>query len=363
MTAPATRRLLVIAHRGASGHRPEHTLASYQLALDLGADFVEPDLVATRDGELICRHENALAVLNPDGSLDTTETSTDVYRRADFAARLAVKQVDGRTVRGWFAEDFTLAEIRTLRAIERLPALRPANVSYNGCFAIPTFSEVLALVDAHAARTGHRAGVYPETKHPSYFLHEGRHLDGARIGIDLGERLVADLHAAGFTDPSRVFIQSFETANLRELRARVMPRHGVQFPLIQLCEADGAPRDTVLAGQPLTYRSMLTPAGLAEIARYATGIGPFKGLLLPRAADDTLGAAGPILSDAQAAGLQVHAWTFRAENHFLPRECRRGAAPAQPGDLDSEIRAFVTAGVDGVFADHPEAAVRVRDGR
>lgn len=359
--SPPATPLLVIAHRGASGYRPEHTLASYRLALAMGADFIEPDLVATRDGALICRHENALAVLDPDGSLNRTDTSTDVHARPEFAARLTRKRIDGRDIHGWFSEDFTLAEIKTLRAVERLPALRPANCAFDGQFEIPTFAEVIALLKAHEAHTGRRAGVYPETKHPSYFQTEGRHHDGTPIGIDLGAALIATLRAEGFTAPSRVFIQSFEIGNLEILRQRTMPAAGVDLPLIQLIEADGAPYDTVLAGRPRAYASLLTAAGLAEIARYATGIGPHKGLLIPRGASDELQAPGALLDAAHAAGLLVHAWTFRAENHFLPAGCRRGADPAARGDLEAEIRQFRAAGLDGVFADQADYAVRVRD--
>ena len=358
---PLRPRPLVIAHRGASGYRPEHTLAAYQLALDQGADFIEPDLVATLDGVLICRHENALAVLHADGSLNLTETSTDVYRRADFAARLVTKRIDGRAVRGWFSEDFTLSEIKTLRAIERLPALRPTNTQYNGHFEIPSFAEVIELIKAHAVRTGHRAGVYPETKHPSYFLEDGFFQTGARIGIHLGRALVATLVDHRFTDPTRVFIQSFEIGNLQELRRQILPAAGLAFPLIQLIDAHDAPYDTLLAGQPQPHAALLTPPGLQEIARYAAGIGPFKQLLIPRSADGALSSPTPVIEHAHAAGLEVHAWTFRAENYFLPAPQRRGTQVAARGALEDEIRAHFAAGLDGVFSDHPDYALRARD--
>ncbi len=357
---PLRSRPLVIAHRGASGYRPEHTLASYQLALDQGADFIEPDLVATRDGVLICRHENALAVLDSAGNLIATETSTDVYRRAEFSNRLATKRIDGRAVRGWFSEDFTLTEIKTLRAVERLPVLRPANTQYDGQFAIPTFSEVLRLLETHAARTGQRAGVYPEIKHPTYFLVDGCYLTGGRLGVNLGHALVATLLAEGFTDPARVFIQSFEIANLQELHAKILPAAGLTIPLIQLIEAQGAPYDTVLAAKPRPYSTLLTPTGLHEIARYAAGIGPFKQLLIPRRADESMAAPTSVIAHAHAAGLEVHAWTFRAENHFLPAPLRRGAKISERGALEAEIRTHLAAGLDGVFADHPDYAIRAR---
>ncbi len=359
---PLRPRPLVIAHRGASGYRPEHTLAAYQLALEQGADFIEPDLVATSDGELICRHENALAVLDAAGKLQATETSTDVYRRAEFADRLATKRIDGRTVRGWFSEDFTLAEIKTLRAIERLPALRPANTQYTQ-FEIPTFGEVLQLLEAHAARTGQRAGIYPETKHPSYFLSDGCFQCGGQIGVNLGRVIVATLLAHGFTDPTRVFIQSFEIANLQELHAEILPAAGLEIPLIQLIEAQDSPYDTIIKGQPRSYADLLTPRGLQDIARYAAGIGPFKQLLLPRQVDESLGEPTAVIAHAHAAGLEVHAWTFRAENHFLPAPQRRGTAISERGALEEEIRAHLAAGLDGVFADHPDYAIRARGAR
>lgn len=348
-------RPIVIAHRGASGYRPEHTLASYTLAIEQGADFIEPDLVATQDHHLICRHENALAVLNADGSLNTHDSSTDVFRRADFAARLTTKTIDGREVRGWFSEDFTLAEIKTLRAIERIPALRPGNTQYDGQFEIPTFEEVITLIQRHATRGDRKIGIYPETKHPSYFQATGRGLDGKPIGINLGARIVEILRASGLTDPQRVFIQSFEVSNLRELRHHILPRAGLQIPLLQLIDDHGAPYDHVLAGVTTSYHDMLS--GLHEIAGYAAGIGVFKHLLIPRTREGALGSVNTLVGDAHAAGLLVHAWTFRAENHFLPAPYQRGADPALRGDLAAELAAFLGSGLDGVFCDHPDLAV------
>lgn len=348
---------LVIAHRGASGERPEHTLEAYSRAIAQGADFIEPDLVPTRDGVLVCRHENALAVLHDDGSLNTTETSTDVYRRADFASRLATKVIDGRPVRGWFSEDFTLSELRTLRAVERLPALRPDNARWNGQFAVPAFREVLDLIQAETARSGRAIGVYPETKHPTYFRHEGRHLDGTPIGFDSSQAVVDALREAGFTDPARVFIQSFELANLRELATVILPAAGLSLPLIQLVDRDGAPYDTVAAGAPRACRELLSSTGLAEIARYAHGIGPHKGLVLSPVDDGAGGSARTLLAAAHAAGLEVHAWTFRAENHFLPAALQVGTSPAAHGRLQDEIAGFLAAGLDGLFSDFTAAAV------
>ncbi len=350
-----TSRPIVIAHRGASGYRPEHTLAAYRLAAEQGADYIEPDLVVTADGALIARHENALAMLKGDGSLNREDTSTDVHARPEFATRLTTKSIDGRVVRGWFSEDFTLAEIRTLRAIERMPALRPANTAWDGQFGIPTFDEIIELAQSLETELGRRIGLYPETKHPSFFAHEGERLDGGPIGINLGEALVGRLVAHGFTEPSRVFIQSFETANLRELASRILPRAGLRVPLIQLVDADGAPRDFELAGDPRRYADLVTPAGCAFVARYAQGLGVPKKLVLDGAPPRT---PGGLVANAHARGLDVHVWTFRAENHFLPPHLRRGTAPSDHGDLAAEVDEFLDAGVDGLFIEFPDIGAR-----
>ena len=355
------KRLLVIAHRGASGYRPEHTLSAYQLALDQGADFIEPDLVATRDGILICRHENALALLNPDDSLILTDSSTDVYRHDEFRNRLTEKSVDGRILRGWFSEDFTLAEIKKLRAVERIPGLRPHNTRYDYLDAIPTFSEVLDLIKSPEERSGNAAGVYPETKHPTYFLEEGTFLNGQKIRFDLGRALVKTLWDLGFTDPRRIFIQSFESANLRTLKNDTLPEFGLEIPLIQLIEADGAPYETVRAGRAEPYQLMIQPAGLSRVARYASGIGPDKSLLIPRDGSNSLSSPTGLLRDAHAVGLEVHAWTFRAENYFLPTPYRTGKNDITHGAIEREFFEFINAGVDGVFSDQPDLAVKMRD--
>lgn len=349
---PGTRPI-VIAHRGASALRPEHTLAAYELAIAQGADFIEPDLVATADGELIARHENALAVLTPTGELDRSNTSTDVHTRAEFANRLSTKMIDGEPVRGWFSEDFTLAEIRRLRAVERIPALRPQNTAYDGQFTIPTLADIIALVQEEELRSGRQIGIYPETKHPSYFEHEGQRLDGGRIGIDLSALLVAALGALDFTDPTRVFIQSFETSNLRALAATLLPAVGLAIPLIQLIDAHGAPRDLVITGDPRGYADLVTLPGLRDIAAYADGIGVPKRLVI---ADDGVQAT-PLVAHAHASGLEVHVWTFRPENHFLPARDRAGDDPAAHGRLSDELARHLTAGIDGLFIDCPAPGV------
>ena len=354
-------RPIVIAHRGASGYRPEHTLAAYRLAIDQGANFVEPDLVATRDGVLICRHENALAVLQADGSLNTTDTSTDVYLHPEFSSRLTTKEIDGRAIRGWFSEDFTLREIKTLRALERIPALRPDNTAYDREFEIPTFEELIALVKAQEAATGAKTGIYPETKHPSYFHRTGYHLDGTSISLNLGQQLVDVLVASAFTDPSRVFIQSFEITNLRELKHQILPAARLAIPLIQLIAASGAPFDNNLSGGAMTYQTMLQPAGLVQVANYADGIGPHKHLLIPHDVQNNLRSPTTVIRDAHAAGLLVHPWTFRVENYFLPAALQRGTRASERGDLAGEIKRYLDAGVDGLFCDYPDYAVRSID--
>jgi len=328
------RRLpLVIGHRGASGYRPEHTIASYTLAIELGADYIEPDLVSTKDHVLVARHEN-----------DITGT-TDVASHPEFAARRTTKTIDGVVHEGWFTEDFTLAELRTLRAVERLPDLRPANTAFDGLYQIPTFQEVIDLAKRH------RVGIYPETKHPTYF---------DSIGLSLEEPLLATLRANGLDRPgAKVFIQSFETTNLKELNRKT------RLPLVQLIDATGAPYDLVVAGDPRTYADLVTPAGLAEIATYADGIGPSKDLIVPRDSAGNLLEPTSLVRDAHRAGLVVHPWTFRRENSFLPLDFRQGnpASPEflrAPGDLPAELRLFFRLGVDGVFSDNADTAVATR---
>lgn len=318
---------IIIAHRGASGERPEHTLAAYERAIDQGADYIEPDLVLTRDGVLVARHENAIS------------GTTDVADHPEFADRRMTKTIDGVEVTDWFTEDFTAEELRTLRARERLPQLRPANSAYDGQFAIPTFAEILELVRASEARTGRRIGIYPETKHPSYF---------ASIGLPHEGTLLEMLARYGYTHASDpIFIQSFEVGNLIALNGKT------ELRLIQLVEPDGAPADR--PDQP--YSAMMTVGGLAAIATYADGIGPAKDMVIARNSDGSLGASTGLVARAHAAGLAVHPWTFRAENYFLPTNLRVGDDPRTHGNLTAEIRAFVAEGVDGLFSDYPGVAV------
>jgi glycerophosphoryl diester phosphodiesterase len=329
-------RPLVIAHRGASGHLPEHTLEAYRLAVALGADFIEPDVVATRDGVLVCRHENEIG------------GTTDVADHPGLADRRTTKVIDGVAVTGWFTEDLTLAELRTLRARERIPALRPASAEHDGRYTVPTLDEVIALVRSESAARGRAVGIYPETKHPTHF---------ASLGLPLEPPLLGALGAAGWTGrDAPVFIQSFETGNLRALRQRT----GVR--LVQLLEDGGAPYDLAAAGDLRGYAELATPGGLAEIATYADAIGPAKALIVPRDGEGRSLAPTTLVSDAHAAGLVVHPWTFRSENAFLPAELRTGD-PEDPGharahgDAAAEYRLFRALGVDGVFSDFAGHAV------
>lgn len=317
---------LVFGHRGASGYRPEHTLASYRLAIRMGADYIEPDLVSTKDGVLVARHENEIG------------TTTDVAEHPEFADRKTTKTIDGLQLTGWFTEDFTLAELRTLRAIERLPDVRKANTAYDGKFKVPTFDQVLRL----AKKRG--VGVAPETKHPSYF---------DSLDLSLEEPLLKDLREAGLAKKrSKVVIQSFEVGNLRRLD-RV-----TDLPLVQLVDALGGPADR----PKRTYASMVKPAGLRKIARYADWLGPNKDLVLPRdPATGMLEDPSRVVPAAHRAGLRVVVFTIRAENQFMAADFRRGTDPNARGRMRAEVRAFLEAGVDGVFSDHPDLAVAARD--
>lgn len=300
---------IIIAHRGASGHRPEHTLEAYELGVRQGADFMEPDLVITKDGVLVARHEHRL------------DETTDVAEK--FPALRTTKRFGAVSATGWFVEDLTLAQLRTLRARERLASRSHA---YDGQFLIPTFDEVLALAVRLSRETGRTIGVYPETKSPSYFR---------SIGLPLEEKLIAAL-GRHWTDlaSAPVFVQSFEVGNLKQLRATTSVR------LIQLLDAQGGPDD--MPGT--TYVSMASAAGLRDIARYAHGIGPNKRLILPLP-----GAATSVVSDAHAAGLLVHVWTFRSDAPFLHAQ--------YGGDHAAEYRQFAQLGIDGVFSDFPDHAV------
>jgi glycerophosphoryl diester phosphodiesterase len=312
--------MLIIAHRGASAERPEHTLAAYERAIDQGADYIEPDLVATKDLVLVARHENELS------------GTTDVASREEFEDRRRDKTIDGRLVAGWFAEDFTLAELQTLRAKERIPALRPANTRFDGLYQVPTLADIMKLVRAKEAETGRRIGIYPELKHPGFLLQNE--------GIDLVDLLLRDFRALGITPSDPVFIQSFEVAPLQRLRARAPG-----FRQVLLVEPLGGPADE----PALRYAEMVSPTGLAEVAKYADVVGAYAGMVL-----NPDGTPTTLVADAKAVGLAVHAWTIRPENEFLPPMLRTGDDPKGKGCGDVKLAAMLkAAGVAGVFSDGP----------
>lgn len=314
---------LVIGHRGAAGHRPEHTTGSYEIAIEYGVDFIEPDLVSTKDGVLIARHENDIS------------GTTDVAQK--FPERKTTKTIDGKAIEGYFTEDFTLAEIKTLRAKERLPF---RNQGWNGVYEIPTFQEVIDLAKRKSQEKGRLIGIYPETKHPSYFR---------SIGLGLEAPLVKALEANGYTDANApVFVQSFEVQNLKDLSKLIKVR------LVQLMEApELQPYDFVAAGDKRTYGDLMTPAALAVIATYAQGIGPYKRSIVPQGPGTALAAPTSLVADAHKAGLVVHPYTFRDEPEFL--------APDYRLDPVKEYLQFYRLGVDGVFSDFGDTAVRARN--
>jgi glycerophosphoryl diester phosphodiesterase len=325
----------VIGHRGAAGYRPEHTLASYELAIRLGVDVIEPDLVATKDGVLVARHEPEIS------------GTTDVARHPEFAGRRTTREVDGVPVTGWFTDDFTLAELRTLRAVERIPAIRPHNALHDGRHRVPTFQEILDLARRASRQFGRRIGVAPEAKHPTYFRERGRPLEPA---------LVRALDRNRLNRPGAlVYVQCFEVSALVALRSRL------RVALVQLTAATGAPYDLVAAGDPRTYADLVSPAGLRGVARHADVLGPDKTQIVPR---DGTGASLPataLVRDAHRAGLAVLPYTFRNENAFLPAELRSGPDPAAYGDAFGEYAQFFRLGVDGLFSDHGDTAVEARD--
>jgi glycerophosphoryl diester phosphodiesterase len=325
---------IVIGHRGASGYLPEHTLAAYELAIDLGADFIEPDLVSTKDGVLIARHENEISA------------TTDVANRPEFANRKTTKVVDGVSITGWFTEDFTLAEIKTLRAKQNFPF---RDQSFNGLYEVPTLQEIIDLAKRKSIATGRTIGIYPETKHPTYF---------DSVGLSLEEPLVAILKANNYDQKdSPVFIQSFEVGNLKDLNALI------DVPLVQLLDAfdvtpDGSlieiqPYDFIVSGDARTYKDLRTPQGLADIATYADGIGPWKRMIVSVNSNNQLLPPTSLVTDAHAAGLLVHPYTFRNEGRYLAADYK--------GNPELEYEQFFKLGVDGVFSDHPDTAFAVRN--
>lgn len=330
------RKPLVIGHRGAHGYLPAHTLEGYALAIELGADFIEPDLVATRDGHLIASHEPNLIA------------TTDVASRPEYASRRRTVVIDGAAETGFFASDFSLVEIKRLRRVQDF-ADRPQQ--FNGKFEIPTLEEIIALVKRKSGESGRTIGIYPETKHPSYFQ---------SIGLPLEDELLKHLAEYGFKGRNdKVFIQSFETANLRALRKKTSIR------LIQLIDASGAPYDFVANHDPRTYGDLVKPDGLKWISQYADGIGPALTRIIPVDANNHAQPPTTLVKDAHHAGLAVHPWTVRPENSFLPVEYRQGN-PSSPNYLNAEgdaarlLAEFYKLGVDGIFSDDSALAVASR---
>ncbi|MBP2475696.1 glycerophosphoryl diester phosphodiesterase [Crossiella equi] len=328
------QQLLVVGHRGASGYRPEHTLASYELAARMGADYIEPDLVPTKDGVLVARHENEIS------------GTTDVADHPEFKDRKATKVIDGFSLTGWFTEDFTLAELKTLRAKERIPDIRPSNTVYNGRFEVPTFQEVLDLRARLSRELRRDIGVYPETKHPTYFR---------AIKLPLEPPLVRALNKNGLNKRgAKVFVQSFEVTNLKDLSREL------RVPLIQLLDSTGAPYDFIAKGDKRTYADLVTPNGLREIASYAKGIGPYKEMVIPRDAAGNLTTPTALVPEAHKAGLKVHPYTFRSENNFLPTAFKVPGPPTAHGNFFGEYNAYFKAGIDGLFSDNPDSAIEAR---
>jgi glycerophosphoryl diester phosphodiesterase len=321
----SSKNSIIIAHRGASGYRPEHTLAAYELAIDLGADYIEPDLVSTQDGVLIARHENEIS------------ETTNITTFPEFAHRQTTKIIDGEVKKGWFTEDFTLAEIKKFTAKERIPQLRPQNTIYDGILEIPTLQEIIDLAKRKSREIGRNIGIYPETKHPTYFK---------SIGLSLEANLLAILHNNGYLGRNApIFIQSFEVSNLKDLATKT------DLPLVQLINDYGKPYDFLVNGDNRTYADLVTVSGLSEIAEYAQAIGVNKNMLVPRDGVGKLLSPTSLVTDAHLFNLLVHAWTFRNEDCFLPLDfC---------GNPQGEYELFFSLGIDGVFSDYPDTAKSV----
>jgi glycerophosphoryl diester phosphodiesterase len=333
--APArlSARLELFAHRGASALRPEHTLAAYAQAIADGADYVEPDLCVTRDGVLVARHENNMA------------ETTDVAARPAFAARKTAKTVDGQAQTGWFTEDFTLAELKTLRALERIPKLRPGNTRFDGEFQVPTLDEIVDFVAAESATRGRVIGIVPEIKHSTYF---------AGAGLPMEDRFLKLIADHSYTRRCPLEIQSFEVANLKYLRAKLGRPANIR--LMQLIDrGEAKPGDVLAAGGSLTYAQMATPQGMADVKAYADVIAPPTRAVIPLGPDGRLTAPTRFVADAHAAGLLVHIWTFRPENYFLAADFKNGGPDNQrnPAGSLAEIRRYIETGIDGFFTDDP----------
>ncbi|MFE8604639.1 glycerophosphodiester phosphodiesterase [Archangium violaceum] len=335
LSAPIVNKVLVVGHRGASALRPEHTLEAYRKAVEDGADIIEPDLVSTKDGVLVARHENEIS------------GTTNVETFPEFADRKKTKTIDGAALTGWFTEDFTLAELKRLRARERIPQARPANKTYNDQYEVPTLAEVISLAQELSSSTGRTIHLYPETKHPTYFQ---------SIGLPLEDKLVETLRANEFSkSKATVYIQSFEVANLKELRQKI---GGSQpnWKLVQLMDArDKKPYDFVVASDSRTYNELMTEAGMKEVAKYAQGVGPYKLTIMNVDSVGNFEKPTDLVRNAHAAGLVVFPYTFRPENAFLPAPLKAqgdDTARSTSGSV-TEIQKYLETGIDGFFTDDP----------
>ncbi|WP_416960323.1 glycerophosphodiester phosphodiesterase [Streptomyces sp. Agncl-13] len=326
----------IIGHRGTSGYRPEHTFGSYNLALDMGADIVEAgDLVPTKDGHLVCRHEPEIG------------GTTNVADHPEFASRKTTKLLDGVSTTGWFTEDFTLAELKTLRAIERIPVNRPHNMLYNGRWEIPTFEEVLKWQDEQTRKRGKQVFIYPEMKHPTYFR---------KRGFDMEKLLAKALRKHGKDRRnSPVLIQSFEPTSIQKISKLV----GNNLAVL-LSGTGTRPFDFVDLGDPRTVDDLVTPKGLAEIATYAQGLGPTLDLIITKNADGSLNKETTLVADAHKAGLILHPYTMRNENPFLPLEYRKGTDADAYGDAFGAFKRYFATGIDGVFTDNADTGLLAR---
>jgi glycerophosphoryl diester phosphodiesterase len=343
LTAQPPRTPVVLGHRGASALRPEHTLASYAKAIEDGADYIEPDLVISKDGALIIRHENNIAA------------TTDIARHPEFADRKTEKLIDGQKQIGWFVEDFTLPELKTLRAIERLPQLRAENAKLDGQFDLVTWPEMVDFAAAEALARGRPIGLVPELKHSTYFR---------SIGMPLEDRFLASVAQHDYLRRCPLIVQSFEVANLKYLRAKL--GRAERLKLMQLTtDPRYPPADIAKAGGTLSYGAMTAPAGLAEVAEYADILSPELRAIIPLGPDKRLGSPSPIVADAHRAGLLVMPYTFRPENAFLAADFRDGAGDSarNPEGSVMEIRRYLAAGIDGFFTDDPGLGRRAVAGR
>ncbi|ESK57590.1 MAG: glycerophosphodiester phosphodiesterase [Moraxellaceae bacterium] len=327
-------KILVIGHRGASALRPEHTLESYQKAIDDGADFIEPDLVSTKDGFLVARHENEIS------------GTTNVATLTQFADRKKTKVIDGVTLEGWFTEDFSLKELQQLKARERIPQYRPANTKYNDLYSIPTLEQIIELTEAHYQKTGKIIGLYIETKHPTYFQKQNLAMEDPLLKILSKYQYTRDI--------APIYLQSFEVGNLKYLKGQLDLYKSVKHAqLIQLYDEQTArPADYVAQNINTTYADMATAQGLKDVAKYANGVGPWKVYIFK---DSTMTQTTSFIPDAHQMGLKVHPYTFRPENNYLADtlKCSSKADERCPTGSIKEMQLYFKAGVDGVFTDDP----------